>query len=157
IPIVVLACFTLLVPASEAVERIRISVPIAATTFAPLYHANAAGHFAAAGLDFEIVVIPGPASLQAVISGDAQFALIPGTYQLMPHEKGQRLPAVMSVLNRNAINIVMHKDAARMKGITEKSPLLDKIRALKGLRLAASTPGSISQQVFLYYMLKAGL
>jgi sulfonate transport system substrate-binding protein len=147
---------TLVAPTSGA-EQIKISVPIAATTFAPLYHARAAGYFADAGIDVEIVVIPGPASLQAVISGDAQFALIPGTYQLMAHEKGQRLPAVMSVLTRNSINIVMHKEAARAKGISERSPLADKIRALKGLKLAAITPGSISHQVFVYYLLKAGL
>jgi len=141
---------------AHGAERIKISVPIAATTFASLYHAQSAGYFSDAGLDVEIVVIAGPASLQAVVAGDAQFALIPGTYQLMAHEKGQRLPAVMSVLTRNAINIVMHKDAARAKGLTDNSPLADKIRALKGLKLAGSTPGSISHQVFTYYMLKAG-
>lgn len=153
----VLALLAVLVGPAHGAERIKISVPIAATTFAPLYHARAAGYFTEVGLDVEIVVIPGPASLQAVISGDAQFALIPGTYQLMAYEKGQRLPAVMSVLTRNSINIVMHREAARAKGITDKSPLAEKIRALKGLKLAASTPGSISHQVFVYYMLKGGL
>lgn len=151
------ALFIAFVVPARGADRIKISVPIASTTFAPLYHARAAGYFAEAGVDVEIIVIPGPASLQAVIAGDAQFALIPGTYQLMAHEKGQRLPAVMSVLTRNSINIVMHQEAARTKGITDKSPLADKIRALKGLKLAASTPGSISHQVFVYYLLKAGL
>jgi NitT/TauT family transport system substrate-binding protein len=145
----------LLVPA-RALERIKISVPIASTTFAPLYHAQAAGYFADEGLAVEIVVIPGPASLQVVIAGDAQFALIPGTYQLMAYEKGQRLPAVMSVLTRNSINIVMHKEAARAKGITDKTPLAEKIRALKGLKLAGSTPGGLSHQMLVYYALKAG-
>jgi sulfonate transport system substrate-binding protein len=142
---------------SRGTEKIKISVPIAATTFAPLYHAREAGYFTEAGMEVEIVVIPGPASLQAVIAGDSQFALIPGTYQLMAQEKGQRVQAVMSVLTRNSINIVMHKEAAKQKGITERSPLIDKIKALKGLRLAASTPGSISHQVFVYYLIKAGL
>lgn len=146
----------LLIPARGA-ERIKISVPIASTTFAPLYHAQAAGYFADEGLAVEVVVIPGPASLQVVIAGDATFGLIPGTYQLMAHEKGQRLPAVMSVLTRNAINIVMHKETARAKGITDKTPLLDRIRALKGLRLAGSTPGGLSHQMLLYYTLKVGL
>ena len=138
-------------------EKIKITIPAVTTTFASLYHARAAGYFADEGLDVEIVVIGGPASLQAVIAGDAQFALIPGTYQLMAHEKGQRLPAVMSVLTRNSINLVMHKDVARAKGITDTSPLIDKIRALRGLKLAGSTPGGFSHQMLVYYALKAGL
>jgi NitT/TauT family transport system substrate-binding protein len=148
-----------IVPAESArgAEKIKITVPAAVTTFAPLYHARAAGYFAEEGLDVEVVVIPGPASLQAVIAGDAQFALIPGTYQLMAQDKGQRLPAVMSILTRNSINIVMHKDVARAKGITDKSPLAEKIKALKGLKLAGSTPGGFSHQVLLYYVLKTGL
>jgi len=154
---IVLAIFAALAAPSWGSERIKISVPIAATTFAPLYHAREAGHFTEVGLEVEIVVIPGPASLQAVIAGDAVFALIPGTYRLMAQERGQRVQAVMSVLTRNSINIVMHREAAKQKGITEGSPLAEKIRALKGLKLAASTPGSISHQVFVYYLLKAGL
>ena len=138
-------------------EKIKITVPAVTTTFAPLYHALAAGYFAEEGLDVEIVVIAGPASLQAVIAGDAQFALTPGTYQLMAHEKGQRIPAVMSVLTRNSINLVMHKDVARTKGITDKSPLADKLRALKGLKLAGSIPGGFSHQMLVYYAIKGGL
>lgn len=143
-------------PPVDAAQRIKTSVPVAATTFAPLYHARAAGYFAEAGLDVDIVVVSGPANLQVLVSGDAHFALIPGTYQLMAHEKGQRLLAVMSVLSRNSINLVMHKEAARAKGITDKSPLADKIRALKGLELAGSTPGGFSHQMLVYYALKAG-
>src|SRR4029077_9034305 len=107
--------------------------------------------------DIDIVVIPGPASFQAMVAGDVQFALIPGTYQLLAYDKGQRVRAVMSVLTRNAINVVMHKDAARAKGITDKSPLQDKLRALKGLKLAGSAPGGFSHQMLVYYALKAGL
>jgi ABC-type nitrate/sulfonate/bicarbonate transport system substrate-binding protein len=63
----------------------------------------------------------------------------------------------MAIMNRNAINVVMHKDVAREKGITEKSPLTDKIKALKGLKLSGTAVGSFSYQVMLYYLLKAGI
>jgi hypothetical protein len=39
-------------------------------------------------------------------------------------EKRQPLLATVSILNRNAINVVMHKDVAREKGITERSVAL---------------------------------
>src|SRR5712691_6694983 len=118
----------------RAAEKIKITVPVPSTTFAPLYYARAAGYFAEEGLDVDIVVVPGPGSLHAVFSRDSDVALAPGIYQLMAYERGQRLVSVMSILTRLAVNIVMHKDVAKEWGITDKSPLADKIRALKGLK-----------------------
>lgn len=148
----------LVAPATApAAEKIKITIPAAAVTFASLYHAKAAGYFAEEGLDVEIVTVPGGGSLQALIAKDAQFCVTPGTYQMQAFEKGQPLLATATILNRNAINVVMHKDVAREKGITEKSPLADKIKALKGLKLSGTAVGSFSYQMMLYYLLKAGI
>ncbi|MGH6689868.1 MAG: ABC transporter substrate-binding protein [Gammaproteobacteria bacterium] len=144
------------IPALGA-EKIKITVPSPSTTFAPLYHARAAGYFAEEGLEVDIVVVPGAGSVQAVFSRDSQFAVAPGTYMLMTYERGQRLVAVMSTLTRLALNIVMHRDVARERGITEKSSLSDKVRALKGLKLSGFATGSFGYQVIVHYLLKAGL
>jgi NitT/TauT family transport system substrate-binding protein len=72
-------------------------------------------------------------------------------------ERGQRLIAVMSILTRNSVNIVMHKDAARERGITAQTPLAEKIRALKGLKISGFTAGAFAHQIVIHYMLKAGL
>ena len=140
-----------------AAEQIKITIPSPSTTFAPLYQARAAGYFAEEGLDVDIVVVPGAGAVQAVIAGGAHFFVAPGTYQLMLYERGQRLLSVMSILTRNALNIVIHKDVARERGITEKSALVDKVRALKGVKISSLAPGSISHQMVVHYMLKAGL
>ena len=142
---------------AHGAEKIKITVPVPSTTFAPLYHARAAGYFAEEGLDVEVVVVPGAGSLQAVLSRDADFALAPGTHQLVAYERGQRLVAVMSILTRLSVNIVMHKDIAKARGITEKSSLADKIRALKGLKMSGFTTGAFGHQVIIHYLLKAGL
>ena len=102
-------------------------------------------------------MVPGAGSLQAVFSRDAHFALAPGTHQLVAYERGQRLVAVMSILTRLSVNIVMHKDVARERGITAKSPLADKIRALKGLKMSGFTTGAFGHHVIVHYLLKAGL
>jgi NitT/TauT family transport system substrate-binding protein len=138
-------------------EKIKITVPAPSTTFAPLYHARAAGYFAEEGLEVDIVVVPGTGSVHAVFARDSHFAMAPGTHQLVAYERGQRLLAVMSILTRLSLNIVMHRDVARERGITEKSPLGDKVRALKGLKLSGFAPGSFSHQVWVHYLLKAGL
>jgi len=142
---------------APAAEKIKVTVPAAAVTFASLYHAKAAGYFAEEGLDVEIVTVAGGGALQALIARDAQVCVTPSTYQLQAWEKGQKLLATGSILTRNSINVVMHKDVARARGITEKSPLADKIKALKGLKLSGVAVGSFSYQVMLYYLLKAGI
>jgi ABC-type nitrate/sulfonate/bicarbonate transport system substrate-binding protein len=155
---VVIALIAASTPApTRGAEKVKVAITGLSTAFAALYHAQAAGYFASEGLDVEVVTIVGAGGLQAVLSREAKFAVGPGTYQLMVYEKGQRLMSVMSILTRNAINVVMHKDAARQKGITEKSALDDKIRALKGLKVSGVTPGGISHQVLVYHLLKAGL
>src|SRR6266851_5143263 len=138
-------------------EKIKITVPVPSTTFAPLYHAQAAGYFADEGLEVEIIVVPGSGSLKAVFSRDAHFALAPGTHQLVAYDHGQRLVAVMSILTRLSVNIVMHRDLVKERGITEKSPLADKIRALKGLKISGFTAGAFGHQIIVHYLLKAGL
>jgi NitT/TauT family transport system substrate-binding protein len=149
---------SLVVPAMAlAAEKIKVTVPAAAVTFASLYHAKSAGYFTEEGLDVEIVTVAGGGALQALISRDAQVCVTPSTYQLQAYEKGQKLLATGSILTRNSINVVMHKDVAREKGITEKSPLNDKIKALKGLKLSGVAVGSFSYQVMIYYLLKAGI
>src|SRR5207244_12173720 len=80
----------------------------------------------------------------------------PGTHQLQAYEKGQKLLATGSIFARNSINVVMHKLVARQKGIAEKSPLMDKIKALRGLKLSVAV-GSFSHQVMLHYLLEAGI
>lgn len=141
----------------EAAQKVKITIPATAVTFASLYHAKTAGYFAEEGLDVEIVTVEGGKSLQALIAKDAEFTVAPGTYQLQAYERGQRVLATASILTRNAINLVMHKDAAREKGITERTPLVEKVAALKGLRVSGVAVGSFSYQVMLYYLLKAGL
>jgi NitT/TauT family transport system substrate-binding protein len=148
---------TVLPGPTPAAEKIKITVPVPSTTFAPLYHARAAGYFAEEGLDVDIAIAPGPGSLHAVFSRDADFALAPGIYQLMAYERGQRLVSVMSILTRLAVNIVMHKDVAKARGITDKSPLVDKILALKGLKISGFTAGTFGHQIIVHYMLKVGL
>lgn len=142
---------------ADTAEKIKVTVPAPSTAFAPLYHAQAAGYFAGEGLDVEIVVAPGAASIQAVVARDAVFTMSPGTYQLMAYEKGQRLLSAMSILTRNAINIVMHKEVAAAKGVTEQTPLSGRVRALKGLRISGGTPGGFAHQVLNAHLLRVGL
>ena len=78
---------------APAAEKIKVTVPAAAVTFASLYHAKAAGYFTEEGLDVEIVTVAGGGALQALLARDAQVCVSPSTYQLQAWEKGQKLLA----------------------------------------------------------------
>jgi NitT/TauT family transport system substrate-binding protein len=143
-------------PAPPA-ERIKITIPATALTFAPLFLAKGIGFFAEEGLDAEVVDAPGARSIQAVLSRDADFSVAPGTYQISAHAQGQRVLSVASLLTRNSINVVMHKAVAAERGITERTPLAEKLKALRGLKMSGVAPGSFSYQVLVYYILQAGL
>jgi NitT/TauT family transport system substrate-binding protein len=144
------------IPAAAA-EKVRITIPVTALTLAPVFLAKGIGFFAEEGLDMEVVEAPGAKTVQAVLSRDAEFTATPGTYQISTHAQGQRLLSVASLLARNSINVVMHKAVAAERGITERTPLAEKLKALKGLKMSGLAPGSFSYQVLLNYIQQAGL
>src|SRR5438034_3849439 len=91
--IAVVVLIALIWPTSApAAEKIKVTIPAAAVTFASLYHAKAAGYFADEGLDVEIVTVSGGGSLQALIARDAQFCVTPGTYQMQAIREGPAAP-----------------------------------------------------------------
>ena len=143
-------------PAPPA-EKIKITIPTTAITLEPVFLAKGIGFFAEEGLDVDVVEAPGPRSVQAVLSRDAEFAATPGTYQLSTYAQGQRLLSVASLLARNSINVVMHKAVAAERGITGRTPLAEKLKALKGLKMSGIAPGSFSYQVLVNYVQQAGL
>ncbi|HVO93000.1 MAG TPA: ABC transporter substrate-binding protein, partial [Terriglobales bacterium] len=55
------------------------------------------------------------------------------------------------------INWAMHKESARSKGITESTPLADKVKALKGLTVGVTNPGALTAHLAAFVIRKAGL
>src|SRR5437870_1093528 len=69
----------------------------------------------------------------------------------MTNKIGSRLLAALAML------IVPISAPAQAKGITEKSPLADKLKALRGLTIGATQPGSLTANLAAYTLRKAGL
>ena len=63
----------------------------------------------------------------------------------------------MNMANRNAIDCVMNKDTAAKLGVTESMPLDQKLKALKGLKVAGTRPGAFTYLVLVDYAKRAGL
>lgn len=102
---------------ASAKEKVVIAQSSSGFLFTPIYVAQEKGYFAEEGLDVEAA------------------------------DKGQNLQMFAALMNQYASNVVIRKDVAQKKGITESSPLEQKIQALKGLKIAITSPGSSTDKL----------
>lgn len=130
-----------------ATVKVKVSQPVAALSFASVYIARYKGFFAEEALDVEQVTSGGGGpDTQALISGDVEFNITPGTNHLDAFTAGKKLVAVYNAMDKNIINVVMRADVAQRLGITARTPFADKLKALKGLTIAATRPGALTFQ-----------
>ena len=144
-------------PAGPA-RKVKVTQAAATLAFMQINVARHKGFFAEQGLDVEQLATGGGGpDLQALISGDAEFNAGAGIYQADAFRQGQRIINVFNYLDKNVVNVAMHVDVAREKGITEQSPLKDKLAALQGLKFGATRPGALTFQQAEYHVRSAGL
>ena len=138
--------------------KLKVSQPVSSLTFVTVYVGRHQGFYADEGLEVEQLATGGGGpDIQALVSGDVQLAITPGTGQMDAFKQGRRLLAVFNALDKNIINVAMRTDVAQQKGITAQSPLDDKLKALKGLKVAGTRPGALTFQQAEALVRRAGL
>jgi NitT/TauT family transport system substrate-binding protein len=139
-------------------EKLRMTIPVPALVFYPIYVAQDRGFFAEEGIEMEVIPTQGDGpDVDALIAGSVQFTSSTPNRLLTAYEQGKPLKAVMSVSNRMQIHCFINKESAAKAGIKEGAPLAEKLKGLKGLTLAGSRPGSFSYLVAVDYIVRAGL
>ncbi|MGH9420135.1 MAG: ABC transporter substrate-binding protein [Thermoanaerobaculia bacterium] len=143
---------------AQTPQKLRVTIPVIGMNFLPLFVAADKGYFGKEGLEVEIISTSGDGpDVDALIAGSVQFTVSTANRLLTSYEQGKPLLAIMNMANRNAIDCVMNKDTAARVGITEKSPLDQKLKALKGLKVAGTRPGAFTYLVLVDYAKRAGL
>ncbi len=143
---------------AQALEKIRMTIPVPAMVFYPLYVAQDRGFFAKQGLDVELVVTQGDGpDVDAVIAGSVQFATSTPNRLLTAAAQGKPLKAVMDVHDRMALNCFINKESAAKAGIAPGMPYEEKMKRLKGLTLAGTRPGSFAYDLEIDMIQRAGL
>src|ERR1044071_7369245 len=143
---------------AQTLRKVKMTLPVVALTTAPVYLAEAKGFFAQEGLSVDLNMTGGGGpDIKALIAGDVDFTYTASDQVILPWQEGKRLVIVMAAVPRAVINWAMHKDVAQAKGITEKSPLAEKLKALRGLTIGATQPGSLTANLAAYTLRKAGL
>jgi NitT/TauT family transport system substrate-binding protein len=134
-----------LLPTSVGAQDIDIlmALPAPTLTFSSAFIAEDGGFYKKEGLKVSHRIIVGVGSVNAVIAGSADFTIGTGPVFLRAAAKGQRLLAIANLIDRPLVELVLRKDVAVAAGITDKLPLAERAKVLKGKTIAIQGVGSI--------------
>ena len=135
--------------------KTKLVLPAVSIIFAPVYIAEDAGYFKEAGLDVELGLLAGPAALNALIGGSADFTTIAGLVQFRAAQRGQKTLAIAG-LQENATTEIVLSAAAAERLASAKTPV-EKARALKGLTLAVDAANGLPHAFLRYVSRQAGI
>jgi NitT/TauT family transport system substrate-binding protein len=143
---------------AQALKKIKVTIPVPALTFYPLYVGRDRGFFAKQGFEVEIIQTSGDGpDVDALISGSVEFTVSTPNRLFMAYEQGKPLLAVANLGNRMAIECWMNKEVATNLGVSVDSPLEQRIKALKGLTVAGTRPGAFTYLLLVEYAKRFGL
>jgi ABC-type nitrate/sulfonate/bicarbonate transport system substrate-binding protein len=149
------ALAALAAPASAQNEKASIAMPIVSVTFTPVYVALDHGFWSKAGLDVTLHDISGLGSTNAMLAGSVDTAVASGPTLIRGNIRGQKMIGIAQMSNGVAFEIVVTKPAAG--GLTMASPVADRIKALKGKKIAVDGPNTIVHAYLKYVARKAGI
>ncbi len=143
---------------AQSRTRIRLAQPTDSLSYMAVFAARALKYFEDEGIDLEVIITGGDGpDVQALVAGEVQFVVTPPSHLLTLYQQGRTLRGIAAVVGRLAINFAIRKDAAAVRGINEKSPFAEKLKAFKGLKIGATVPGSLSFNIASHYIRRAGL
>jgi ABC-type nitrate/sulfonate/bicarbonate transport system substrate-binding protein len=123
--------------------EIVMALPAATLTFSAPFIAEDAGFYKKEGLRVTHRNIVGVGSVNAVIAGSADFTMGTGPVFLRAAAQGQRLFAIVNLVDRPLVELVLRKDVAEAAGITDKTPFHERAKALRGKTIGIQGVGSI--------------
>ena len=109
------------------------------------------------GLEVKTAFLAGVASMNAVISGSADFSFSSGASITRAAAHGQKLVTIASLNNTPGEYVVLRKDLAEAGHFDPHAPLAERARLLKGRRFAIGGVASISDAYLKVVAKAAGL
>jgi ABC-type nitrate/sulfonate/bicarbonate transport system substrate-binding protein len=146
-------------PAVARAQEVELifAIPAQTLTFSAHYVAHDGGFFKKEGLKVTDRNLVGVNSPNAVLAGSADLTVGTGPVFLRAASKGQKFKAIVNLVDRPLVELVLRKDVADAAGITDKTPALERAKALKGKTIAIQGVGSIVHAWQRYVTARAGL
>lgn len=156
--VIAVAIAALATSQATAQTKVRYAYGSVSLSYLPVYLAEDLGYMKEAGLATEISVIPGgsgPATA-ATLSGDIDF-FVGLLFSAAPAiAMGQPLAGFATTLNQYGSTIVVSKEVSDKFKLTSQSSLDDRLKSLKGLRIASFGPNSSSDLLIRYIAKREG-
>jgi NitT/TauT family transport system substrate-binding protein len=141
----------------QTLRKVKLTVPVVALSMTPVYLAQAKNFFTEEGLDVDVTSTGGGGpDIRALIAGEVDFSFTTGDNVILAYQEGKPLFMVSSALNKLFINWAIHKESAKARGITETSPLREKLKSLKGLTVGVTNPAALTAHLAHFVIRKAG-
>jgi NitT/TauT family transport system substrate-binding protein len=127
-------------------------------SFAALFLAQRAGLWEKNGVTAQMKQVQGgPMSMVAVTNGEATFGSVASTDPIVGWSRGIKTLVVGAFTGALVMQYTARKDWLSRAGVSPTSPLPDKLKALKGARIGASTIGGGPAQYTRYLARSVGL
>ncbi|MBI2881896.1 MAG: ABC transporter substrate-binding protein [Candidatus Tectomicrobia bacterium] len=126
---------------------------------APLYVAKENGFFAKEGLDVEMNSMKaGQLATTALMAEEAEVSPSSDLREyVLAGQKGKNLIRIYSVAKRMTMDLIVRKEVVAQKKLSRDMPLMERFKALKGMRIGITVPGAATDVISRYYLEKAGL
>ena len=160
VALVVLASAMTAAHAQAPAPKTKVTVVMAGDGFQYItqHIAVRGGLFAQEGLDVEVFDAgSGPRQVAALMGGSAAFGGFGLVQAIKANSEGGELVAFSSLFNVYDQQLVLSRDAVKRVGITPDMPLDEKVKRLKGLRVAITSPGSTTDLIVRSLLLLRGM
>ena len=149
------ALFAAAPPARAQLQPVTMALPSEGLAYSLAYIADAKGFWAKHGLEMHEVLIAGIGATNAVIAGSVDLSHASGASLTRAAARGQRLLAIVAVLDRASVEIVLRKDVADAAHFDPKAPLAERAKVLKGRTISIDAINSIDD-IFIRVIAKRG-
>jgi NitT/TauT family transport system substrate-binding protein len=127
-------------------------------SIAPVYVAIDHGDFKRNGLDFSLQELQsGALGAATLLSNSAQFTDLGVDDVVNLYQQHKSIELFYNLEKSLTMDLVFSKTVAQQKGITPSSPLTERFKALKGLKIGISRPGAPTDIYPRYFMKQVGL
>jgi NitT/TauT family transport system substrate-binding protein len=140
---------------AQQLQPVTMAMPSEGLAYSLAYIADAKGLWAKHGLDLHEVLIAGIGATNAVIAGSADVTHASGATLARAAARGQRLLAIVAVLDRASVEIVLRKEVAAAAPFDPKAPLAERAKALRGRTISIDAINSIDD-IYVRVIAKRG-
>lgn len=143
---------------AQAAKKVRLAYSSVHMGYLPRIVALDKGFFAQEGLDVQATNIPGGSkAAAALLGGSCDIVNLAYFHALKAARKGFDVVAFACPLNQWPLSYLMKADMMKKKGITKSSSVDDKIKAMKGLRIGCTSPGSGTALIPRAFLMNRGI